>query len=286
MFIVNEPLEYSIQFYNNVVAPRLKLIDTRIYLAVAALFALVLMIKIKSCIQRRLRAQVLDTSANLPIAVPVAVRSQEPVVNDPSPPPGVRDEPKTENSHPANSNPPPGLPSQPNPTSSIPLPTQEPPPVETNQPLPCITTETGCRFEGVQKNGRLEGRGKITFNDGTIYEGIFKDGCLVEGEIRGHNGEVIKGKFEENFLIKGTMTFANGDFSEGEFRNNKLNGKGKKYKKALGTLYEGTFKDDDLDGPGKVIRSGHLVYQGMFQQGRLINGPEAYQALRDQKGQE
>lgn len=39
-----------------------------------------------------------------------------------------------------------------------------------------IKSITGCQYEGERKNGRMEGKGKYTFQDDQWFEGDFKDG--------------------------------------------------------------------------------------------------------------
>jgi hypothetical protein len=87
-----------------------------------------------------------------------------------------------------------------------------------------ITDENGTVREGIFKNGELNGRGKMTFAKGTILEGEFKNGDL--------NGP-------------GKITFSDGRMWEGEFLNNELHGRGKKTLKD-GTIEEGIYNQGTL----------------------------------------
>jgi len=41
---------------------------------------------------------------------------------------------------------------------------------------------TGERYEGDSRNGRMEGKGKYYFSDGSYYEGQFIDGMEIDYE--------------------------------------------------------------------------------------------------------
>lgn len=82
-------------------------------------------------------------------------------------------------------------------------------------------------YEGEDKNGKLAGRGKITFKTtGTTMEGVLKNGML-----RG----------------KGKVTYSDGSVVETTYTRGIAQGKGK-MTEADGTLYEGKFVDGELDG--------------------------------------
>ena len=105
-------------------------------------------------------------------------------------------------------------------------------------------------IEGETKNGKLEGQGKITYPDGTIVEGEFKDD-LLNG-----NGRIFVSR--EN----------GGDVIEGEFKNNKLNGQGK-WNSKTGRIIEGEFKDNLLNGKGKITYPDGSVIEGDWKNGYL-----------------
>src|SRR5271163_1867797 len=53
---------------------------------------------------------------------------------------------------------------------------------------PCFASHaymTGDEYEGVYRNGKFNGEGKLTKSDGSVYEGTF-----VEGELNG-NGSLL-----------------------------------------------------------------------------------------------
>lgn len=95
----------------------------------------------------------------------------------------------------------------------------------------------------VDKDGQPQGPGKVTWDDGRIYEGDFKDG-LAHG--------------------RGKMIFGDGSMYEGDFEDDKKNGKGK-YTYTEGSIYEGDFEDDQRHGQGKVTYDDADVYEGEWQ---------------------
>ena len=78
----------------------------------------------------------------------------------------------------------------------------------------------GVSFPSGGKNGRKNGYGKYTWEDGSFYEGEFQDGR--------RNG-------------RGKLTLAKGDFYDGEFKDDAMLGYGK-YTLANGNVYDGDFQ--------------------------------------------
>lgn len=114
---------------------------------------------------------------------------------------------------------------------------------EPKKETPAETAVDGKCTSGDCKNGR----GTVTYNDGSKYEGDFKDGKM--------NGE-------------GTLTFVNGDSYKGNFANDMFSGKGT-YKYANGDIYEGDFKNDLFDGNGVLTTKKGNKYTGGFREGKF-----------------
>ncbi len=148
-------------------------------------------------------------------------------------------------------------------------------------------------LKGQLKDGKLNGNGKISKNNGDIYEGQFKDnqlngdgkvslinGNIIEGQFKNsklngngkisyNNGDIYKGQFKDNQLNgDGKISYNNGNISEGQFKDNTLNGRGKiSYNN--GTIYEGQFKDNQLNGHGKISYNNGDIYEGQFKNSQL-----------------
>eukprot|EP00984_Skeletonema_dohrnii_P006457 scaffold2306_cov82-Skeletonema_dohrnii-CCMP3373.AAC.1 len=93
---------------------------------------------------------------------------------------------------------------------------------------------------------RPHGVGKMTYADGSVSTGIWKNGQIVyEGELlhgkpheRGKkvysNGDVYEGDWKNGFRDgEGTLNFENGDVYTGEWRANKMQGKGTTFSRSI-----------------------------------------------------
>ena len=85
-----------------------------------------------------------------------------------------------------------------------------------------VNYPNGSIKEGIWKNGKIVGQGKVTHADGTTLEGEFMNNRIVNG--------------------KGTKVFKSGDTAEGEWLDGQLHGQGK-YTYVTGEVLEGEFKD-------------------------------------------
>lgn len=98
----------------------------------------------------------------------------------------------------------------------------------------------GTIVEGKLVNGKLQGKGKITYPNGYVKEGFFKDG-LLNGQ-----GSLIEDKF----------------IKTGEFKNDVLHGKGKQVEDT--SVYEGMFKEGSFTGPNGTYTSLYQIEKGEF----------------------
>ena len=142
-------------------------------------------------------------------------------------------------------------------------------------------------------NNKLNGRGILTLNDGTKYNGNFIENEFTgEGTLINKNGGYYKGNFK-NGLIEGNGICKNlngityeGNFEngkkngygkeesseyiyEGEFKNDLKNGKGKLNYKLLNESYEGTFEDNNITGYGLYKWNNGESYKGTFINGKM-----------------
>lgn len=83
---------------------------------------------------------------------------------------------------------------------------------------------------GRNENGQMEGEGKLTYWNGDVYEGNYKDdvkngfGKYYYSETKNrYEGEWVNGKKEG----KGVFIWSNGDKYEGQFLKDNKHGKGK-----------------------------------------------------------
>lgn len=132
------------------------------------------------------------------------------------------------------------------------------------------TWNDGTVYEGDYSNetGFKHGKGKLIETDGTIYEGDFKDGMKSGNGIQKNtDGRVYEGEFKNNnWNGKGKLTFPNGSIFEGVFADGEPIGVGK-YTESNGDVYEGEWIDGIKHGKGKMIFNDGTVYEGEFYKG-------------------
>jgi len=133
----------------------------------------------------------------------------------------------------------------------------------------CGTMSVGETYEGECKNGKRDGKGKLTYLSGDVYEGYWKDDMFNgQGKFIDRYG-IYEGEFKNGQQNgKGKLIYANGNIYEGEFKDGQFNGKGKIIF-AQGGFYEGGWKNGQWDGKGKVIYSDGNVYEGEFKDGQF-----------------
>lgn len=112
------------------------------------------------------------------------------------------------------------------------------------------------RYEGNWKKGQLEGKAKIEYVSGAIYQGELSNGI--------RNGT-------------GKYTFENGNYYEGNWKNGSQNGAGK-YVTTSGYSEEGNYVNDTLVGLVSIKYSNGAKYAGYWKNGRK-NGAGKYEKL-------
>ena len=121
-------------------------------------------------------------------------------------------------------------------------------------------------------NNKPYGEGIMTFSDGEIYEGEWKDGKIDgKGTYNFSNGNVYKGEFKDNGINgQGTFNYFNGDVCEGNFKNGRRDGKCV-YKFSNGDVFEGYYEDDKMNH-GILKFSGGEVFEGDFKDDKMNHG--------------
>ena len=104
-------------------------------------------------------------------------------------------------------------------------------------------------YEGEAVEKIPNGKGIITFKDGSRYEGIFINGVLT-GQVK--------------------CTLDNGDVYEGEFEKDEPNGYGKMIS-TDGYIYEGAFLDGNFHGRGKLTHNDGYVLDGIWVDNEFID---------------
>ena len=130
----------------------------------------------------------------------------------------------------------------------------------------------GDKYEGEIKDNKPNGKGIYYSITGEIKEGIFKDGLLNgKGKMTLNNGFFIEGDFINNELNGfGKTVNINGEIYEGEFKNGIREGKGKLIL-SNEDRFEGNFIKGKFEGYGKFIKKNGEIYEGEFIEG-IPNG--------------
>ena len=134
----------------------------------------------------------------------------------------------------------------------------------------------GGHYCGQMQNGKLDGQGRIDWNERkTYYEGQFAHGYMEgNGHLVSPRSEYI-GQFHHGYMDgQGRLTRGKDMVYEGSFVNGAMQGQGK-LTRGKDWGYEGAFANDRMQGRGKLTM-GDYVYEGQFEndkftgQGRLI----------------
>lgn len=132
--------------------------------------------------------------------------------------------------------------------------------------------------EGIPQSGTLyysngvsakihKSANKVTFSDGSVYEGELGTSLLMEGEgtQTDKEGNVYQGSFSGGlFNGQGTLTSVNGDVYTGSFVNGKKEGEGV-YTRKDGSSYTGSFSNGKKNGYGVYIWADGSKYEGYYQ---------------------
>lgn len=116
------------------------------------------------------------------------------------------------------------------------------------------------------------GGGKITFKDGTNYEGTMEYGVMKcdneKCKFSFENGIIYEGTIKDNKLYgNGDYYFPSGAHYSGDILNGLRHGKGV-YKSNDDQIYDGSWKNGKKHGYGKLIK-GNMIYEGEFKEGYI-----------------
>lgn len=119
-----------------------------------------------------------------------------------------------------------------------------------------ITWPNKDKYEGqVDENLRVNGKGKFEKHEGDVLEGTFKDWLPNrKGEVLRNDGTLLQGLFEEGVLVDGLIKHADGKEEKGEFRYGRLHGRGSIVDRE-GKKVEGYFnKGQQCNSPPRKVR--------------------------------
>ncbi len=121
------------------------------------------------------------------------------------------------------------------------------------------------------------GSGRFVFDDGSVYNGEWRDEGKGDGKLRSgrgvftqpdgttYEGEWVNGRREG----QGTLTLQNGDQYVGGFSAGCFQGQGNFVSKG-GSSYSGEWRAGKMDGVGELVDSNGGRFRGIFRQGAFV----------------
>jgi hypothetical protein len=142
--------------------------------------------------------------------------------------------------------------------------------------------DSGARYVGDFKDGKINGEGTLHFSNGNVYYGTWKNQFREgKGKMVYANGDVYRGHFSKSkFEGQGTMDFASGDSYTGQWKNDYQHGEGV-YTFADGNRYEGQFAVGKFEGQGTM----HYADGSMFEGSWKNNYKDGQGTYTDENGQ-
>lgn len=125
----------------------------------------------------------------------------------------------------------------------------------------------GARYRGELVDGRLEGQGRLDYDNGAWYAGRFEHGLLHgHGTWQGADGSRYSGGFAAGlFDGQGRLAMADGSVYQGGFRQGLFDGEGSLEQQ--GTRYRGGFQFWRFHGQGLLEQLDGTRYEGGFAAG-------------------
>lgn len=145
--------------------------------------------------------------------------------------------------------------------------------------------ENGSFYEGGFANGLMSGHGHYHFANGTEYDGDMREGLFWgKGELRYPDGRVYRGDLVRAALEgKGRLETPAGVY-EGDFSKDTFSGKGT-FTRKDGARYEGDFRNYVFHGQGRLSDMQGNVWEGTFVDGQLEGKGKSSTYLGDYEGE-
>lgn len=126
-------------------------------------------------------------------------------------------------------------------------------------------------YQGMWVNGKMNGTGVYTFDNGTTFKGEFKEDDTVYGTYQYINGDKYSGEFK-NYQPEGqgTMIYSDGTKVTGQINNGAFNGQGSIIF-IYGNKYIGGIKNSEFHGEGTYSWANGDTYTGQFINGQVVD---------------
>lgn len=129
---------------------------------------------------------------------------------------------------------------------------------------------SGDLFEGEFKNGHFI-EGNIKYKNNITYKGtLLEDKYEGENCVLNKSNTVFEGLFKSGSFLKGKITYQNGSIYEGNVKDGNYNGEGKLIDCSKKEIYEGNFLNNLYEGKGKIsYETGDISsIEGNFKEGK------------------
>ncbi|KIL38645.1 hypothetical protein SD70_25085 [Gordoniibacillus kamchatkensis] len=136
------------------------------------------------------------------------------------------------------------------------------------------------KYEGEQKDGLADGKGKYIYKDKLWYEGDFAKGNMEgQGKLYRDGTLIYEGQFSRS-LPNGKGRLLDHQIYEGNMKNGLRDGYGKLSDTNGKLEYEGDFQNNTITGKGTIYQSGNTKYVGDV----IMGVREGYGKLYDADG--
>lgn len=122
----------------------------------------------------------------------------------------------------------------------------------------------------------------LKFNDGRVFQGNHIRGHMIQGKMTYPDGSIYEGSWIDGKRHgKGNCSFLDGGVYLGDFHEGNFHGEGK-MTWSDGGSYAGAWCQGEMHGHGVELRpdDGTIGHSGVWQQGVPLRGPQAIQASR------
>jgi len=122
-----------------------------------------------------------------------------------------------------------------------------------------LSNGSGDNYEGYLKNDHFHGYGVMQFDNGRVFEGTYFKGQMVQGKMTYQDGSIYDGSWVDCARHgRGRCIFGDGSIYEGEFKAGHFHGNGQMTWND-GGYYRGDWCQGQMHGMGKEVRPNGTV---------------------------
>lgn len=150
-----------------------------------------------------------------------------------------------------------------------------------------LSNGSGDFYEGGLKNDHFHGKGVMRFDNGRVFEGTYIRGQMVQGKMTYQDGSVYDGSWLDCARHgHGICTFVDGSIYEGEFKEGHFHGHGQMTWND-GGYYVGNWSVGEMHGTGKEVRpNGSVRHDGEWSHDQPVRYKKDKQRKQQQQQEE